>query len=77
MASGADERVSVAIAVDAMALASRVDCVVLASASAALSPLVRGLRSQGLRVESASFDPDSPSSGPQHFQIGKECLFVP
>jgi hypothetical protein len=46
----------IAIAVDAMGLADRVDCVVIIPGSNALAHLVRTLRARGVRVESASFD---------------------
>jgi uncharacterized LabA/DUF88 family protein len=69
--------VDVGIAVDALGLASRVDCVVIASASPALGQLARALRSHGLRVESASFSAEAAWSAQQHHQLGKSCLFVP
>ena len=69
--------VDVAIAVDALALAPKVDCVVLASGSSSLAPLARSLRNRGLRVESASFLADPAWEAPHHQQLGKGCLFVP
>ena len=69
--------VDVGITVDALTLASKVDCVVIASASGALGGLAQALRSQGLRVESASFLADQAWSAQQHHQLGKSCLFVP
>lgn len=67
---------AVALAVDAMALASRVDAVVLAPMSAPLAPLLEALRSQGLGIEVASFEGAAPA-GTQARRLGRECLFVP
>jgi predicted nuclease with RNAse H fold len=70
---------AVQIAVDAMAIAGRVDCVVLAPAQAALAPLATVLRSQGLRVETASFAEDTGPSvvAQQHLTLGEDSLFRP
>ena len=69
--------IAVAVAVDAMAVAARVDCVVLASGAPSLRSLATSLRSQGLRVESASFADESAWPGQAHYEIDKQCLFVP
>ena len=70
---------AVQIAVDAMAIAARVDCVVLAPAQAALTPLATVLRSQGVRVETASFRDDVEGGFPsqQHVTLGEDSLFQP
>jgi hypothetical protein len=71
---------AVAIAVDAMAVSDRVDCVILVPGHPDLEPLIRALRGHGVRVESAGFeegaagDPDGPA---EHHRLGRECLFVP
>ncbi|HLU40478.1 MAG TPA: NYN domain-containing protein [Planctomycetota bacterium] len=72
-----DSDTTVAIAVDALATASRVDCVVIAPESAAAAPLVRALRAQGVRVESAGFEARGHSEVAEHQRLGKEALFVP
>ena len=70
---------AVQIAVDAMAIAGRVDCVVLAPAQAELAPLATVLRSQGLRVETASFGEDTGTGvvAQQHLTLGEDSLFRP
>jgi len=70
---------AVQIAVDAMAISGRVDCVVLAPAQEALAPLATVLRSQGLRVETASFgeDTDTGVVAQQHVTLGEDSLFRP
>jgi len=70
---------TVAAAVDAMTLASRVDCVVLAPESVALAPLVRALRGQGVRVETASYAQTRGGQGSVagHSLLGKDSLFIP
>jgi uncharacterized LabA/DUF88 family protein len=70
---------AVQVAVDAMAIAARVDCVVLAPAQAALAPLATVLRSQGVRVETASFRDDHEAGFPsqQHVTLGEDSLFQP
>ncbi len=72
-----DADTPVAMAVDAMATAPRVDCVILAPESAASAPLVRALRALGVRVESAGFDARGNSEVADHQRFGKEALFVP
>ncbi|MEZ5965567.1 MAG: NYN domain-containing protein [Planctomycetota bacterium] len=67
----------VAIAVDALATAPRVDCVVIAPEPLAVSPLVRALRAAGVRVESAGFEARGPSEVADHLRLGKEALFAP
>jgi uncharacterized LabA/DUF88 family protein len=72
---------AVALATDAVTIGPRVDCVVLARESGALSPLARALRARGVRVETAGFGRSGAdrgrSVGQHHHQLGKECLFVP
>jgi len=69
---------AVQIAVDAMAIGGRVDCVVLAPAQAALAPLTTVLRSQGVRIETAGFDGGGKSVGEQqHLTLGEDSLFRP
>ncbi|MEM7205088.1 MAG: NYN domain-containing protein [Planctomycetota bacterium] len=72
-----EDSVGVAVAVDAMALATRVDCVVLASSAPSMTLLARALRAQGVRVESAGFGADSPWRAQLHHEIGRDCVFVP
>jgi hypothetical protein len=72
-----DAETPVAIAVDALATAARVDCVVIAPESAASGPLVRALRAHGVRVESAGFEARGRSEVADHQRLGKEALFVP
>ena len=72
-----DADTPVAIAVDALATAARVDCVVIAPESAAPAPLVRALRAHGVRVESAGFEARGQSEVADHQRLGKEALFVP
>lgn len=67
----------VAIAVDALATSPRVDCVVIVPESAATGPLVRALRANGVRVESAGFENRGPSEVADHQRLGKEALFSP
>ncbi|MBI5849976.1 MAG: NYN domain-containing protein [Planctomycetes bacterium] len=72
--------VPVAMAVDAMALASRVDAVVLVPASDDLRPMARALAGQGVRVESADFtavEPGAAAVAQAHHRLGAECLFAP
>jgi hypothetical protein len=68
----------IAIAVDAMAAAPRVDCIVLAPESAAAAPLLRALRSLGIKVETASFQGRSgDDDAVQHHRLGRESIFSP
>jgi hypothetical protein len=67
---------AVRMAVDAMSVASRVDTVVLAPASAQLDSLVQALRAQGVRVECASFEAPTDGNVPV-VRLGKDCIFVP
>ncbi len=71
------DAIEVALSVDAMTIAPRVDCVVVGSDSAAFAPLVAMLRSQGIRVESASFSPKSPLDSQFHHEIDKSACFAP
>ena len=71
---------AVAITVDAMALAARVDCLTIVPGASELSALTNSLRASGVRVETASFgehdrDADLPVEG--HQTLGAECMFVP
>ncbi|MCA8944568.1 MAG: NYN domain-containing protein [Planctomycetes bacterium] len=71
---------SVALAVDAMAIGPRVDCVVVAPVSAEFGPLASALRTLGIRVESAGFgEPreDADLEVVDHQELGTECMFVP
>ncbi len=68
----------VAIAVDALATAQKVDCIVVAPAAAAAGPLVRALRAHGVRVESAGFAARAASTEvADHVRLGRESIFVP
>jgi hypothetical protein len=68
---------SVAIAVDAMALADRVDCVVLIPGSPDLKHLANVLRARGVRVETASFSSggDEQLAAQHHHVLGDESCF--
>ncbi len=68
---------SVAIAVDAMAIADRVDCIVLVPGSPELHHLARVLRDRGVRVETASFaeEDDSGVAAQHHHVLGEESSF--
>lgn len=66
----------VALAVEAMALAPRVDAIVIAPGSPELLPLVAALRSQGVRVETAGFDEPALAAA-AHRRLGRDCVFVP
>lgn len=69
---------AVAMAVEAMAIAHHVDCVVLAPDVPAMDHLTRSLRGLGLRVETAGFD-DRAEGRPwaPHHRLGRDCMFVP
>lgn len=70
----------VALAVDAMSLASRVDCVVLAPAVDHLAPLAAALRAHGVRIETASFTETGGMAddlATARHPLGAESLFVP
>ncbi|MCB9889246.1 MAG: NYN domain-containing protein [Planctomycetes bacterium] len=66
------------IAIDAMTLASRVDCVVVVPGNSGLAPLTKALRAAGVRVETASFDEagEDPKVGQHHHVLGHESSFV-
>lgn len=64
------------LAVDAMGIAPRVDCVVLAPENPQLQHLASTLRSQGLRVETAGFSAADPAFG-FHRTLGRDSMFVP
>lgn len=69
--------IPVAIAVDAMALASRVDAIVLAADPRQLGPLLRSLRAQGIRSELAGFTSGRATAATGHLLLGKDALFIP
>ncbi len=64
------------VAVDTMGIAPRVDCVVLAPRNPKLEHLARTLRSQGLRVETAGFNPGEEAAG-SYRALGRDSMFVP
>ena len=64
------------VAVDTMGIAPRVDCVVLAPRNPRLEHLAKTLRSQGLRVETAGFNPEEEAAG-SHRALGRDSMFVP
>jgi hypothetical protein len=70
----------VALAVDAMALAGRIDGLVLAPDADRVGPLATALRAQGIRVETASFTAARGAADDrvqaQH-TLGAESLFAP
>lgn len=83
-AIGTPSDLPVAIAVDAMALATRVDSVVLVPDAEGLAPLTAALRAHGIRVETAGFgDPHGgPGTGDDdpllaRHRLGDESLFQP
>ncbi len=73
-------QLAVAIAVDAMAIGPRVDCIVIAPGSVELTALTGALRSSGIRVESAGFGEEPANADLDvegHSQLGNECMFTP
>lgn len=64
------------LAMDAVAVAPRVDALVLATADPSLGPLIQHLRAQGLRVEVASFEDQPPSAG-EAVELGRESVVIP
>jgi hypothetical protein len=72
-----DAAAPVAIAVDALALATRVDAIVIAAPPRPLAPLLRALRAQGIRVDLAGFQAAPAAAGVVQIQLGRDCLFVP
>jgi ABC-type branched-subunit amino acid transport system substrate-binding protein len=77
VSTGTEENPFVAMAVDAMAVAERVDCIVLVPGSPQLSPLATTLRARGVRVETAGFnDPgDAKMEAQSHTVLGPEASF--
>ncbi len=69
---------NITIAVDAMALADRVDCVILVPGTNSLAHLAKTLQARGVRVESASFDEagETKLGANQHLSVGTESCFV-
>ncbi|MCA9289813.1 MAG: NYN domain-containing protein [Phycisphaerales bacterium] len=71
----------VALTVDAMQVAARVDTMVFLGGDEALAPLYGVLAAQGIRIESAGFGadrvdvPSIPAS--HHHELGEECTFSP
>lgn len=68
------------LAMDAVAMAPRVDSVVIATADPCLLPIAEHLRSQGLRVELATFDADTFDEADSRFfilDLGTESIFTP
>ncbi|MEZ5989546.1 MAG: NYN domain-containing protein [Planctomycetota bacterium] len=75
------ERALVQLAVDAIALAPRVDTLVLATADDSLAPLAQHLRSQGVKVEFACFGNDlqslRQSQQEEPLSLGRESVLMP
>ena len=69
---------NITIAIDAMALADRVDCVILVPGTNSLAHLAKTLRARGVRVESASFDEagEAKLGANEHRSVGSESCFV-
>jgi uncharacterized LabA/DUF88 family protein len=69
---------NITIAVDAMALADRVDCVILVPGTNSLAHLAKTLQARGVRVESASFDEagETKLGANEHLSVGTESCFV-
>lgn len=69
---------NITIAIDAMALADRVDCIILVPGTKALAHLAKTLQARGVRVESASFDDtgDPKLGANEHLSVGAESCFV-
>ncbi len=69
---------NITIAIDAMALADRVDCVILVPGTNSLAHLAKTLRARGVRVESASFDEagEAKLGANEHRCVGSESCFV-
>ncbi|MEE2886056.1 MAG: NYN domain-containing protein [Planctomycetota bacterium] len=68
----------ITIAIDAMALADRVDCVILVPGTKSLAHLAKTLQARGVRVETASFEEtgDSKLGANEHVAVGAESCFV-
>jgi uncharacterized LabA/DUF88 family protein len=75
------EGLLVQLCVDAMALSTRVDTLVLASADEDLEPLAKYLRSSGLKVEFACFGNDlqalRQTVGEEPLSLGREAVILP
>src|SRR5690606_34629880 len=65
------------MAVDAMSVADRVDCVILVPGNKELEPLAKTMRGRGVRVETASFveAAEAPLPGQHHHHLGSESAF--
>ena len=75
-----DAALAVAIAVDAMAIGPRVDCVVMTPGSSLLAAVADALRSAGIRVETAGFGDGHDHADLRvegHSRLGTECMFTP
>lgn len=68
----------ITIAIDAMALADRVDCIILVPGTKSLAHLAKTLQARGVRVETASFEEaGEPKLGAnEHVAVGAESCFV-
>ncbi len=74
------EELPVAMAVDAMSVAPRVDSVVVLPGDPLLSPLAHGLDGAGVRIETGGFAEgpgDSWGTTRVHHALGDECLIRP
>jgi hypothetical protein len=71
------------LGMDAVALGSRVDTVVIATCDASLTPVLDSLRTQGLRAGLASFGAriddflDLEARGLGFIALGRESVFIP
>src|SRR5262249_46975737 len=74
LSHGDGETAAVTMAVEAMALAPRIDVLVLAPAGRTMASLVQVLSSRGLQIEAANFDGTAPA-GTVVRRLGRECIF--
>ena len=66
------------MAVEAMALAPRIDCVAVAPAHETMQAAVDALRAQGVRVVSAGFSGESAGAAcDAHHRLDQDCMFAP
>jgi hypothetical protein len=71
-----DDATAQAIGVEALALAARVDALVLAPATRVLPAVLQDLDRAGVRLEAAGFDGLAPA-GVASRRLGRDCIFVP
>jgi len=69
---------NITMAIDAMSLAERVDCVILVPGTSPLAHLAKTLQARGIRVETASFEEagEAKLGANEHLAVGAESCFV-